>query len=147
MPKMRKTRVTRIKFKVNVTQQHIDDGACRLASKCMEKLAVQDALRHEYPRQQDPFSVRIDGAHCSFNAEGYRWKADTHRVAKKALIDFDHKKSVAPHSYTLEAERKNKIIRNSRDRTKQINDARKRRAAEGRPDKKYTLHRRVVGLA
>src|SRR6516225_1147917 len=85
-------RVHTFKLKVSVSQADIEEGECRKPSRCMEKLAVERALEKMFP-----------------NASGYRWMCVQHRIAKAALIQFDMKRTVSPHSYTLEAQRKSKI--------------------------------------
>jgi hypothetical protein len=58
---------------------------------------------------------------------------------------FDSK--VKSHSYWIEVHKQGKIQPFTRERQEQINEARRRRKAEGRPDKnRYDLRYRVEGL-
>ena len=96
--------------------------------------------------------MKVDGGKVRFIYDGYRWRAPTPMVAKDALILFDKKKRhlIKPHRYKLKAERGSKVLPLTRERKDQINEARQRRLAEGRPDKVHdakTVHQRVVGLA
>lgn len=155
------TRVTTtMKLTVNTGQAHIDEGECGLKFRCMEKLAVTTSLINILARgpKGDPtpeevrrLHVSVDGAFITFNFNGYRWKAPTPAVARNALIYLDQgrRHMIKPHRYTITAERKSKIAPMNEDRREQINRARQRRAAEGRPDKAYrdpSVHQRVVGL-
>src|SRR6516164_8959831 len=136
-----------LKFKVQVKTSDIEEGECRKPSKCMEKLAVERALKELFPHEKQNHRVRVHAGATTFNAKGYRWHAIQHRIDKSALIKFDKKQAVEPHSYTLEAQRKSKLVKATPTRRRQINAARKRRIAAGRPDKRYTMHDRVVGYA
>lgn len=150
-----KKRVRRwIKALIETTQQDIDEGECGLITKCMEKLAVVRALTkllklkdHEITK----LHVRVDGGHIKFNYNGYRWVANTPTKAKNALIRFDRDKGlVRPHTFTINAERKSKVVPFTQERREQINEARTDRARRGLPDKAYTaptIHERVVGFA
>ena len=153
--------VETVKLKVEVIQRDIDEGICGSTSKCMEKVSIERALRKKDPRGGD-HKVRIDAGIVKFALRGYRWRGITPKVAKRSLIAFDkeakarakaekagvkHISRVKPHSYWLEAERLTKIVPFTKERMAQVNEARNRRAAEGRPDKKrYDLHTRVTGL-
>ena len=136
-----------LKFKVQVKTSDIEEGECRKPSKCMEKLAVERALKELFPHEKQNHRVRVNAGFTTFNAGGYRWRALQHRIAKAALIQFDKKHPVDPHSYTLQAQREAKLVQATPTRRRQINAARKRRIAAGRPDKRYTMHDRVVGYA
>ncbi|HEX8835448.1 MAG TPA: hypothetical protein VF748_00800 [Candidatus Acidoferrum sp.] len=152
---MTKRTVVSVKFRVNVTRAHIEEGECGLAAKCMHKLAVAEALAND-KTFENADHIRVDGGQIKFTANGYRWFASTPKRAKRSLIAFDtwqQRKEipcpVSPHSYTLVAFQGTKIQPNSAERQAQINDARRARIADGRPDKKRTmpsLHERVVGL-
>ena len=136
-------------FTVHTQQRHIDEGECRKANRCMEKLAIQDALGRLFPSDEGRHRVRIDGGHIRFNAAGYRHVADTPRIATYNLIRFDHHRPVAPHSYKVRAIRTTRVIVHSSDRQASINKARRERVAAGIRDKTYsrmTLHKRVVGF-
>jgi hypothetical protein len=158
---VREVRRKIVTLHVSTTQPHIDDGDCGLQYKCMEKLAVTQALinklARELGREPTPDEVRrlhvkVDGAFITFNYRGYRWKAPTPAVARNALIYFDQDRRwmIKPHRYKITAERKSKIVALNDDRREQINRARDRRAAEGRADKVYrdpSIHQRIVGLS
>ena len=147
--KYHKRSVKVFSFLVRTRQQHIEEGKCRLVHKCMEKLAIEEALQQIFPHEHDSHRVRVDGGHISFNAAGYRHRADTPRIATASLIKFDQRKPVAPHQYTVTAYRTTRIQQHSSERQTEINKARRERVAAGSPDKRYerqTLHKRVVGF-
>lgn len=149
--------VETLKFRVSTTQQDISDGECRLATKCMEKVAIARTLKKHLGLSDDEtrrLHVRVDAGHITFNHAGSRWKADTPKVAKTELIKFDNPKRthlVKPHSFTVIATRKGKVEPMTAERQKQIRIARAKRVREGRPDKSYsdrlTLRHRIVGFA
>jgi len=148
MLKRHKTTIEQIEFEVETKQQHIDEGECRLAHRCMQKLAITEALMKLFP-DDSGHHVRVDGGHIWFNADGWRWIANTPKVAKRTLIDFDHKRPVKPHRYTVVAQRTTRILPNPRKRQEQINKARQKRIAAGIPDKDYTaqsLRKRIIGF-
>jgi len=145
--KLHTRKVEWFKFKVNVKPVDIETGECRKPSKCMEKLAVERSIKELFPKDKQNPRVRVNAGFTTFNAGGYRWRALQHRIAKAALIQFDKKHPVDPHSYTLQAQREAKLVQATPTRRRQINAARKRRIAAGRPDKRYTMHDRVVGYA
>jgi hypothetical protein len=127
----------------------------------MHKIAIERELRNLDPKGGD-HKVRIDAGDIRFNFQGYRYRAHVPRVAKLALIQFDKERKtraraerqgakfvskVEPHRYRVEAVKGAKIQPFTRERQEQINEARRRRVAEGRPDKqKYDLRYRVEGL-
>lgn len=148
MVKRRRTTIEMIEFDVAVIAEDIESGECRLAHRCMEKLAVARALNDVFP-DETSHHVRIDAGHIRFNADGHRWIANTPKIARRALIEFDHKRPVRPHSYKLTAQRTTKILPNPRKRQDQINTARRKRIAAGVPDKTYTaqsLRKRIIGF-
>ncbi|MGY3278160.1 hypothetical protein [Bradyrhizobium sp. S3.7.6] len=137
-----------MKVQVGVTSIDINDGECRVATLCMEKVAIARALKTMFPNEPaHKLHVRVDAGHIKFNIAGYHWRADTPAAAKKALIDFDRNVEVRPHKYTFTATRLGKVQPMSRDRQIQINVARDRRKAEGKPDKIYNaaIRKRIVG--
>jgi len=142
-------KVETFKFKVDVTQADIDNGKCRLAMQCMEKVAIARTLMNQYHGKNDAeLRVRVDAGHIRFNLRGQRWVADTPKVARTSLIRFDEKKPVGPHSYFVSARRVGAIVKRSRERQDQINAARRVRIRAGLPDKVYarnTLRKRIVG--
>src|SRR5262245_30451076 len=107
MLKLRTTKSVYFTFPVHTSKADIEEGECRLASHCMEKLAVTRALKREFPGESN-FHVRVDAGYIKFNVQGYRWKGETPRIAKASLIAFDMRKPVDPHSYRVRAERRNK---------------------------------------
>lgn len=154
MVKERKRQIVTLTIRVETEQEDIDEGACGLIKKCMEKLAIARALVQQLDLKAAATAklhVRVDGGHVRFNYNGYRWVANTPAKAKNALIRFDRDKRLArPHSYTLVATRTTKVVPFTRERQEQINDARIKRARLGLADKVYiapTIHQRVVGYA
>lgn len=148
MLKRRRKTIEQIEFEVDTRQEHINEGVCRLAHRCMEKLAINEVLMKLFP-DESSHHVRITAGHIQFNADGWRWIANTPKIASRALIDFDHKRPVKPHRYRVTAQRTTKILPNPRKRQNQINAARSKRIAAGIPDKKYTeqsLRKRVIGF-
>jgi hypothetical protein len=145
-----KRRIETFKFKVAVTQADIDNGKCRYASQCMEKVAVARTLMTEFGAKSDAeLRVRVDAGHMKFNFRGYHWIADTPKIARQSLILFDQKKPVEPHSYVVSARRGAAIKKISRVRQDQINAARIARICAGNPDKpskRMSLRKRVVGF-
>lgn len=147
---------------VRVIERDIRDGLCGLPGRCMEKIAIERALREIDPKGGD-HKVRIDAGIVKFKLRGHRWSAPTAKIAKVSLIQFDKEdktrnkarklgetfeSKVKPHQYKLQAVKGEKISPMTPERQKQINEARRKRIAEGRPDKTtYNLHKRVVGLA
>jgi hypothetical protein len=128
----------------------------------MEKIAIERALREMDPKGGD-HKVRIDAGVVKFKLRGHQWQGIAPKLAKISLIQFDKEEKarnrarkagedfeskVKPHQYKLAATKGAKINPMTPERQKQINDARRKRVAEGRPDKtSYNLHKRVVGLA
>lgn len=146
--------ITTLKVRVETKQEDIDEGECKLITKCMEKIAIARALTNQLELKPDEVTklhVRVDGGHIKFNYDGYRWEANTPTKAKNALIRFDRDKSlVRPHTFTIIATRTNKVLPFTDERRDQINKARAERAKRGMPDKAYstpTIHERVVGYA
>ena len=81
---------------------------------------------------------------------GWRYVADTPKHVKRSLMLYDAKlyDNIRIREYTLAFRRTTKIIPLTQERKDQINDARRRRIAEGRPDRKYTsLRKRVEGFS
>lgn len=154
--------VETIKLSIRVIARDITDGICGLPGKCMEKIAIERALREIDPKGGD-HKVRIDGGVIKFNLRGYRWESITPKIPKRALLQFDREEKarmrarklgevfvskVEPHQWQFEATKGAKINPMTPERQKQINEARQRRVTEGRPDRtSYNLHKRVVGLA
>ncbi len=147
---------------VRIITRDITDGLCGLPGKCMEKIGIERGLREIDPKGGD-HKVRIDAGIIKFKLAGHRWTAPTPKIAKVSLIQFDKEEKarnrarkdgeafeskVKPHQYKIVATRGEKINPMTPERQKQINAARTKRIAEGRPDRtSYNLHKRVVGLA
>ena len=147
----RTSKIETFKFKVHVTQADIDHGECRVATRCMEKVAIARTLMNEFRGKSDAeMRVRIDAGHIKFNLRGARWIADTPKIAAFSLKKFDRREPVEPHSYVVTARKTGIIRKTPRDRQDQINTARRARIRAGMPDKVYqrkTLRKRVVGFA
>lgn len=154
-------KVETIKFPVYVSAADIEEGECLKAHKCMVRVAVERALRNLDPSMPN-HHTRVDAGHIKFNYKGRHALADTARVAKAKLIQFDKevkekrkakrqekpfKSEVVPFPFTVRAVLGRKIVKTTRERKDKINEARKRRQAAGQKPKQYTLHQRVVGFA
>lgn len=150
-----------VNVRIRVIERDITDGLCGLPGKCMEKIAIERALRQIDPRGGD-HKVRIDAGEIKFKMRGHRWSSPTPKIPKVNLIQFDKEdkarkralregvefvSKVKPHKWIMTAVKGDKIIPLTPDRQKQINAARNQRIKEGRPDRtSYNLHKRVVGL-
>lgn len=154
-------KIETIKFPVHVSAGDIEEGECLKANKCMVRVAVERALRNLDPSMPN-HHTRVDAGHIKFNWKGRHALADTARVAKAKLIQFDKevkerrkakkqkkpfKSEVEPFPFTVRAVLGRKIIKTTSARKDNINAARKRRQAAGQKPKQYTLHQRVVGFA
>jgi hypothetical protein len=144
-----------LELPVAITQDHIDEGLkhCRDMHRCMEKVGIAEALVNEFGGEPHRYHVRIDGGHAKFNLNGYRYEANTPKIAKNQLMCLDQRKwhhKLKPHRYVLHAVRGTKIYPMSRERKNQINVARRARIAAGNPDRKpnrLTLRKRIAGFA
>lgn len=149
-------------FSVITTARDIEEGKCGLVGRCMEKVAIERALRKIDPGGGD-HRVKIDAGDLRFTFRGFKWRAPAPRIAKRALIQFDKerrarmraeksglpfKSKVEPHKYrVIDAVKGEPVQKFTRERQEQINAARRKRKEEGRPDKqKYDLRYRVEGL-
>jgi hypothetical protein len=75
MVKMKTTTVMTLKFPVEVRQEYIDEGECRKASLCMQKVAVTEALGYQLGLSANDLHklhVRVDAGHIKFNYDGCR---------------------------------------------------------------------------
>jgi len=162
----KKKTITQLKYRVTTTAQDILDGieGCQNASRCMERIANVRALQEQFDVMPHESKVRIDAGHIQFCLRGYRWKGETPKVPRRALIDFDRiirqsrrklsrvelerllLENIKPHIYTVTAIRGGKIKEFSRERKNQINAARRARYAAGERPKRYTLRQRVIGF-
>jgi hypothetical protein len=117
----------------------------------MEKVANVRALQKHLQLSDDELHrlhVRVDAGHIKFNYDDHHWEASTPKIAKTSLIKFDRNHLVHPHSYSVVATRKEKIIRMTAERQNQINIARAARIEAGQPDRPYgdlTIRKRIVG--
>lgn len=151
--KTRQRKTTEVEFPVKVTETDIEEGKCRLANKCMVKVAILRTLRDLFQQKGTAsIKVRVDAGHIWAVFNGFRWKGDMPKIAAGALIHFDQKKPVHPFSFKCRLRRGSKVVTRtfSPERRKQINEARRRReAATGTSDhRRYrTLRKRVVGFA
>jgi len=128
---------------VHVTQQDIDDAECGNPNKCAIKLAVKRSLdmSHGY--------IHVDAGGVSITRRpDYREKADLPRRMRNWIVAFDRhleygRPAPSPTSFPLHFRKTSPIIK--RD-TEQVNAARRKRVAEGRPDRRYPV-RRSAGIA
>jgi hypothetical protein len=149
---MMKTKmITTMRVKVQVTPEDIKNSECRLPSRCMEKVAITRALKHQFKlsdRALGKLHLRVDAGHIKYNLNGRRCMAPTPKITKTALIDFDRKRTVKPHVFTFEAVQGDKVVPMTVERMQQINEARKARIKAGKPDKIYEsdrIRQRIVG--
>lgn len=159
--RIRTKTVETMRFAVEVLQRDIEEGKCMLVSRCMHKVAIERALRKIDPRGGD-HKTKVDGQLVRFSLRGYRYQGLLPKSAKMSLLQFDKERrarakaeksglkflsKVRPMKYRLEVERGSKITPFTRERMEQVNAARRRRAAEGRPDKRnYDIRYRIEGL-
>jgi len=120
--------------------------------KCFGKVAIARKLDQEFPQLQS-HKVRVDAGHIKANIRGYRWLADTPKILRAMLINFDNKKKrhlVTPFDFTIVFVRMSKIDpakKFTAERRVQIAAARRNREAKtGTTDRaRYTLRKRIVG--
>jgi hypothetical protein len=159
--KIKTKTVETIRQQVTTLQSDIVAGKCGLIWLCMHKLAIERMLRDLDPKGGD-HKVRIDGGTFRFHLGGYRWEGITPKPVKRSLIQFDKERKpkeraerlgipfeskVKPQTYWIEAQKQGKIEPFTAERQKQINEARHRRKAEGRPDNyRSDLRFRIEGL-
>jgi hypothetical protein len=154
------TKQVKISFVIVVEQSDIDVGECRVAHLCMIQVSVERFLRQHSGASDH--HVRVDAGHVTFTYDGFRWKGDLPKKAKAQLIKWDDEwverdkarqegrvfqSKVKPFKFKLLAWRGRKLELATPERKLQINEARRRRYAEGFRDKVYTLHQRIVGYA
>lgn len=127
---------------IQITQHDIDEGKCRDPNKCMIKIAVARAIDvpHGY--------IKVDATGVSVTRRTtYREKAFLPHNALINMLRFDQKQEVKPFRFKLIFHKTSKVYKASEHRKAQVNAARAKRKAEGRPDKTYNLHQRVAGIA
>jgi hypothetical protein len=130
------------KITVAVRREHIDEGKCGDPNHCMIKLAVADAIgiANGY--------VRVDATGVSITRrKDYRERAFLPKPALRAMLEFDRKKEVEPFTINLTFLPTTRVAKTSPERRAQVNAARAQRKAEGRPDKKYDMAKRLIGVA
>jgi hypothetical protein len=128
------------RVKISGTQADIDEGKCGDPNKCMIKLAIRRAIKcpHGY--------INVKANRISITRRpDYRERAFLSDIAARNMVLFDKDKSaVKPFVFWAEFQRHTNIVKRDRE---QVNAARRKRRAEGRPDKTYSLAKRIVGLA
>jgi hypothetical protein len=158
---IRKKLVETVSFRVHVQQRDIDEGVCMSISLCMHKIAIERELRKLDPSGGD-HKVRIDGGNVKFNLGGFRFVGITPRIVKQTLVAFDRERKararaeregvafvskVKPLSYPIKGHKIGKVEPMTKERQEQINAARRRRIAAGKPDKyRYDIRHRIEGL-
>jgi hypothetical protein len=76
--------------------------------------------------------------------DDYRERAFVPNIAAQNIVLFDDGKKVKPFDFWLEFLQHTKVVKVSRHRREQINEARRK---AGRPVKKYNISQRVAGVA
>ena len=128
---------------IEIRREHITEGACGDPNKCMIKLAIAEAIRvpHGYIKV-DARGVRLT------RRKDYREGAFLPMVAYKRMLAFDRGEAIEPFSIRLTFVKTDLVKKPaSAARKAQINAAREQRKASGRPDKRYTLSKRLSGIA
>lgn len=119
--------------------------------RCWHKLAIA-CIAEKWGSDTNPH-IRVDAGTVKMNYEGYRYVALQPRHVKRSMLLFDKKRYDLVHirPYRLLFRRTTKIIPVPAERQEQINEARRNRIVEGRPDKKRpaypTMHKRVEGFS
>lgn len=129
--------------KVRVTQADILEADCGDPNKCMIKVAVARAIGvpHGYIR------VHATGIAVT-RRQDYREKAFLPKTAYVNLLRFDfNRDAVKPFTFNLEFRKTTRVHHSTSERRAQVNRARARRKEEGRPDKQYSLSKRLQGIA
>lgn len=147
-------------FEVPVEQPDIDDSDCRMAHRCMIKVAMERTLRKMSGAPNH--HCRVDAGHATFHWQGYRYIADMPKIGKANLIKFDREdkarkkakkageefvSSVKPFKLKFKGRKIAKLPENTATRRAQVNKARRLRVAGGQKQKVYTLRRRITGFA
>ncbi len=149
-----------LSFIVPVKQEDIDKSDCRMAHRCMIKVAMERALRTMSGSPNH--HCRVDAGHATFHWQGYRYIADMPKLGKANLIKFDKEdkerkkakkagedfvSSVKPFTLKFKGRKVAKLPVNTASRREQVNKARRLRVAGGQKQKTYTLRHRIVGFA
>lgn len=128
--------------RVHVTRRDIEEGKCTDPNKCMIKLAVARAINipHGY--------IRVDSTGVSITRRNdYREKAFMPRTAVVNMFRFDNKQQIEPFYFVLKFVKTTRVHKATAERREKVNQARARRKAEGRPDRQYSLAKRLRGVA
>jgi hypothetical protein len=125
------------------------DGQCD-PRNCWHYVGINKKMDEIAPGERH--QVKVDAGHIKVNYHGWRYVADTPRHVKRSLMLFDkgHYEALRVREYSLRFRRTTKIIEqdnSSPERKAQINAARRKRIAEGKPDKVYNLRKRVEGFS
>jgi hypothetical protein len=156
-------RTTRfVPIKVKVLQADISDSRCRNANWCMIKVATERALRTLDTESTSNHHTRVDAGHVRAHIKGFHAKADLPKKGKANLILFDSEEKarrqaekdgklflskVKPFGLILNFALGRKVTKFTRERQTQINEARRRRTAAGKKERRYTLRQRIIGFA
>lgn len=127
---------------VFVRQEHVDEGACGDPNHCMIKIAVAQAvgIANLY--------IRVDARGVGITRrKDYRERAFMPLIAYKKMLAFDRDATVEPFDFWLTFHKTSAVAPTSDERRAQINGNREKRKAEGRPDKRYGLAKRLKGVA
>jgi hypothetical protein len=126
----------------------VAEGAFCRPDKCWHKLEIASTLNRWDPTGKH--HVRVDAGHIKFNLWGWRYVADSPRHVKRTLLLFDKKRydEIRIRNYTLRCRRTTRIMPLTDERKEQINQARYKRIAAGKPDRSYpSMRDRVVGFS
>ena len=147
-------------FSVPIKQDDIDKSDCRMAHRCMIKVAMERTLRNMSGAANH--HCRVDAGHATFHWQGYRYIADMPKIGKANLIKFDKEEKdrkkaakageeyvsvVKPFTLKFIARKVAKLPANTSARRAQVNAARRLRVAGGEKPKVYTLRKRIMGFA
>lgn len=153
-------KIETLSFIVPVKQPDIDDSDCRMAHRCMIKVAMERTLRQMSGAANH--HCRVDAGHATFHWQGYRYIADMPKIGKANLIKFDREdkarkkaekageefvSAVKPFSLKFKARKLGKLPANTAARRAQVNKARRLRIQHGQKPKRYTLRARITGFA
>lgn len=148
--------VEQFRLNIHTTADNIREGIACDQNRCMQRVAIIKAVDHKFPNRGHvhAFHVKVNGAVVTLNHDGHHWAAILPKTPRSMLIKFDNPRTrhlVVPHKYWLVFTKGRKIEKMPRERQEQINEARRQRIAEGRPDKAYntrkTLRQRITGMA
>jgi hypothetical protein len=126
--------------KIMVTRHVIDNSVRCDTKRCILHNAILDA----YPHAQN---IWVDAAQIRIKLDNVIHYAATPKHCWLAVLAYDTSREgeaapVEPFSFNLKVREARRSVPASRERKDQINAARNKRAAEGRPDRVY---RRIAG--